>query len=173
MPMLDDDEYRQVMARRPIGKGGESVRAMFIPMLAEYERITGLRETNPNAVFHHRLSKYGPPCRYCGKPLRTPQAKLCGYCMKPASDQRNGDVTPIIGEDNHRQWCSALGVFEQRGKSGTAMSTIEEVRAAEKKVQKVLDALKKADARDAEDLSADLTKATDEYAKAVRELRSR
>jgi len=52
------------------------------------------------------------------------------------------------------------------------MSTIEEVRAAEKKVQKVLDALKKADARDTADLSAELTKATDEYAKAVRELRS-
>jgi len=42
------------------------------------------------------------------------------------------------------------------------MSTIEEVRAAEKKVQKVLDALKKADARDANDLSAVLKNATDE-----------
>ena len=62
--------------------------------------------------------------------------------------------------------------YEQRGKSRTAMSTIEEVRTAEKKVQKVLDALRKADARDAEGLSAELTKATDEYAKAVRELRS-
>src|ERR1700690_1787785 len=53
-----------------------------------------------------------------------------------------------------------------------SVSTIEEVRAAEKKVQKILDALKKVDAGDAEDLSAELTKATDEYAKAVRELRS-
>jgi hypothetical protein len=50
------------------------------------------------------------------------------------------------------------------------MSTIEEVRAAETRVQKVLDALKKAGARDATDLSAELRKATDEYAKAVREL---
>jgi len=84
MPMLDDDEYRQVLALRPTGKGGsESLNAMFIPMLAEYERITGFRETNPNAVFHHRLSEYGPPCRHCGKPLRTPQAKFCGHCMKP------------------------------------------------------------------------------------------
>jgi hypothetical protein len=61
---------------------------------------------------------------------------------------------------------------EQWGKSGTAMSTIEEVRAAEKRVQKVLDALKKADAQDANDLSAELRNATDEYARAVRELRS-
>jgi hypothetical protein len=68
MPMLDDDEYRPVTALRPVGKGGESLRAKFAPMLAEYERITGLRETNPNAVFHHRLSDYGPPCLYCGKP---------------------------------------------------------------------------------------------------------
>jgi hypothetical protein len=50
------------------------------------------------------------------------------------------------------------------------MSTIEEVRAAETRVQKVLDALKKAGARDATDRSAELRKATDEYAKAVREL---
>jgi hypothetical protein len=52
------------------------------------------------------------------------------------------------------------------------MSTIEEVRAAETKVQKALDALKKADARDANDLSAELLRATDEYARAVRELNS-
>jgi hypothetical protein len=41
--------------------------------------------------------------------------------------------------------------------NGIAVSTIEEVRAAETKVQKVLDALKKADARDANDLSAGLS----------------
>jgi len=53
------------------------------------------------------------------------------------------------------------------------MSTIEEVRAAETKVQEVLDALKKADARGANDVSGELMKATDEYAKAVRELSSK
>jgi hypothetical protein len=53
------------------------------------------------------------------------------------------------------------------------MSTIEDVRAAEKRVQVVLEALKEADARDANDLSAELRKATDEYAKAVRELNSK
>jgi hypothetical protein len=52
------------------------------------------------------------------------------------------------------------------------MSTIQEVRAAETRVQKALDSLKKADARDAEGLGAELTKATDEYARAVRELNS-
>jgi hypothetical protein len=48
--------------------------------LAEYEKISGFHETNPNALYHHRLSIYGPPCHVCGKPLRTPQAKHCAAC---------------------------------------------------------------------------------------------
>ena len=52
------------------------------------------------------------------------------------------------------------------------MSTIEEVRAGEKKVQEVLEALKKAAARDPNHLSTELQKATDKYARAVRELKS-
>ena len=51
-------------------------------MLREYCRITGFKETNVNALWHHQTYLYGPPCRYCGKPLRTPQAKLCGACMR-------------------------------------------------------------------------------------------
>ena len=56
------------------------------------------------------------------------------------------------------------------GKS-RVMSTIEEVRAAEKKVQEVLEALKEAGAQDPSQLSTDLQNATDEYARVVRELR--
>lgn len=52
------------------------------------------------------------------------------------------------------------------------MSTIEEVRAAEKKVGEILDALKRASAQDPNDLSTKLRNATDEYARAVRELKS-
>ncbi len=48
--------------------------------LDEHERLTGFRETNVNAVWHHRLSLYGPPCHSCGKPLRTPQATFCAEC---------------------------------------------------------------------------------------------
>ena len=58
------------------------------------------------------------------------------------------------------------------GESGIAMSTIEEVRAAEKKVQEVLEALKKAGAQYPNDLGTELKNATDEYARAVRELSS-
>lgn len=50
------------------------------------------------------------------------------------------------------------------------MSTIEEVRAAEKSMQEVLDALKNAGAKDANNLAFALKNATDEYARAVREL---
>jgi hypothetical protein len=48
--------------------------------LAAYERITGIKETNPNTLLHHRLSLYGAPCHACGKPLRTPVANYCAAC---------------------------------------------------------------------------------------------
>jgi hypothetical protein len=47
---------------------------------AAYERMTGYRETNPNAIYHHRLSIYGPPCGRCGRLLRTPAASFCASC---------------------------------------------------------------------------------------------
>jgi hypothetical protein len=53
--------------------------------LREYERITGFHETNPMALYHHQVGMYGPPCEFCGKPLRTPDAKMCGACMRPVN----------------------------------------------------------------------------------------
>ena len=44
------------------------------------------------------------------------------------------------------------------------------VRAAEKRVEEVLEALKKADAEDPDQLRMELQQATDEYARAVLEL---
>jgi hypothetical protein len=51
------------------------------------------------------------------------------------------------------------------------MSTIQDVRAAEKKVNDILSALKRIGANDPENLAHELMSATDEYAKAVRELK--
>ena len=95
MPMLDESEYREVF--RLYGEGISASKAFrqkwglpaegmekeirFKPLLDRYEQMTGLRESNPNAVMHHRLSLYGPPCVRCGKPMRSPSAKLCGSCM--------------------------------------------------------------------------------------------
>jgi hypothetical protein len=85
--MLDDDEYTRL--RRLMGPGamGDTREQRFVPVLQEYERITGFRETNTNALFHHQLSLYGPPCVNCGKPLRSPQAKLCAACITPVVKQ--------------------------------------------------------------------------------------
>lgn len=52
----------------------------FWEALYAYREITGFPETNPNALWHHRISLYGPPCHSCGKPLRTPVAKRCVEC---------------------------------------------------------------------------------------------
>src|ERR1700733_7049764 len=44
------------------------------PALDMYFRLTGFRETNVAALWHHRLDQYGPPCRNCGRLLRTKRA---------------------------------------------------------------------------------------------------
>lgn len=80
VPMLDDEEFKRASSLRWTGTGDLWGR-QFGKVLREYERITGFRETNINAFFHHAVSLYGPPCPNCGKPLRTPKARLCGFCM--------------------------------------------------------------------------------------------
>ena len=96
--MLDEDEWQEMEAalragirnlkarRAAIGASlaevteDEQLQAQYADALDLYERLTGYRETNPLALWHHRASLYGPPCSNCGKPLRTPQAKLCAAC---------------------------------------------------------------------------------------------
>jgi hypothetical protein len=85
MPMLDEAEFSVVVSKRGGAGEGNSGSGQYGAALAEYERITGYRETNYAAIWHHRLALYGPPCKSCGKPLRTPQAKLCGSCMTPVA----------------------------------------------------------------------------------------
>jgi len=68
----EDHECSITDARKAIGKEA----------CQKYYELTGFNETNFDAIFHHRVSLYGPPCKACGKPLRTPQANLCAACGK-------------------------------------------------------------------------------------------
>ena len=94
IPMLDDAEWEiiaplmsnaieQIKQYRSLhgvslseavknGYGAEALRL--------YQELTGFQETNVNALWHHRISLYGAPCRECGKPLRTPNASICAAC---------------------------------------------------------------------------------------------
>jgi hypothetical protein len=94
VPMLDEEEFTRVWQHAREGKSELAKVAPFEGpawkhpvmttamqrLLDEYNRITGFGEINANAVWHHRISLYGPPCHSCGKPLRSPQARLCAAC---------------------------------------------------------------------------------------------
>ena len=72
--------FKQIEEQADHPMRGTTEEERFRPLLDTYERLTGFRESNPNAVMHHRLALYGPPCAVCGKPLRTPRASRCMVC---------------------------------------------------------------------------------------------
>jgi hypothetical protein len=64
VPMLEDDEWSQVLPLIGHGSRGATLHeSIYGSFLAEYQRITGFKATNPAAVFHHRASLYGPLVR--------------------------------------------------------------------------------------------------------------
>ena len=93
IPMLEDSEWELVapLFENPVAKIKEYRQAHDIslreaqqrfaqPILDKYRELTGFNETNISAIWHHRVSLYGPLCTSCGKPLRTPKAKFCAAC---------------------------------------------------------------------------------------------
>jgi hypothetical protein len=58
-------------------------------VLAVYRHLTGFDETNMNAVFHHRIALYGPSCKRCSVPLRTPKARFCAACGERVGSTEN------------------------------------------------------------------------------------
>ncbi|MCR9247756.1 MAG: hypothetical protein NXI31_22240 [bacterium] len=56
------------------------MRGPYAELLAEHVRIAGHANVRPEDVWHHRRADHGPPCRRCGKPLRTPGATRCVLC---------------------------------------------------------------------------------------------
>ena len=82
VPMLDEAEYQRVAEEysAAFSMTGVPMEERFRPVRDLYERMTGFREINANAIMHHRISIYGPACENCGKPLRTAQAAFCAAC---------------------------------------------------------------------------------------------
>jgi hypothetical protein len=90
VPMLDDAEWEQVVPhlKNAIAQIKDYRRAQNASLaeakdhgygqgaLERYRHITGFRETNVNALWHHRVSQFGPPCSSCGRPLRTTGARF-------------------------------------------------------------------------------------------------
>jgi hypothetical protein len=80
VPMLDENEWARM---QPHLHAAPSDPFALDTALDLYEEMTGLREPNINAIFHHRIADQGPPCASCGKPLRTPKASFCAACGTP------------------------------------------------------------------------------------------
>ena len=94
VPMLDEHEWTEVATllstmmsrtqefRRSTGASlAEALGQRFgDDALARYQQLTGARESNPDNLWHHRISLFGPPCEACEKPLRTPRATYCAEC---------------------------------------------------------------------------------------------
>jgi hypothetical protein len=94
VPMLDEAEFaivsqayadcmaslKDMRVRERIGLAEAPINALFRPVREAYAALTGWEDMHENAIAHHRIATYGPPCRQCGKPLRTPRARLCIVC---------------------------------------------------------------------------------------------
>jgi len=82
IPMLDKEEF--AIASKLYSNGfkipKEDRQERFKKLLDYYNGLTGFGETEPNAIMHHSLEQIGPDCESCGKPYRTPKAKLCAAC---------------------------------------------------------------------------------------------
>ncbi len=82
VPMLDEDEFiiASNLYSAAFKNGKISLEQRFKPLLEYYHAITGFQESEPDAIMHHRISQYGPPCEKCSKPYRTPLANFCLAC---------------------------------------------------------------------------------------------
>lgn len=77
MPMLDEEEYAEIYKFSEASISSEKRNELVCSL---YKQYTGMSATNHAAIYHHRISLYGPPCPNCGKPLRTSRASFCAEC---------------------------------------------------------------------------------------------
>lgn len=104
--MLDDDEWAVIVEAHRAGDDETTRMAVIerervrrglptpLPLTADatlaqrklrhlaagYEMFTGVPEADPNLVWHHLVSQYGPPCPQCARPLRHAGAEQCREC---------------------------------------------------------------------------------------------
>jgi len=95
--MLDEEEFTEIRAvynscvravqeyrvERDASLQATPLPELFRPVQQAYARLTGLIGLDAQHVLKHRIAAFGPPCGHCGRPLRTPQAKLCASCGQP------------------------------------------------------------------------------------------
>ena len=93
LPVVEEEAHRrgQVLQLMQLDR----IAQRFQPMLEMYKLLTGFEETNPNAVAHHKVAYYGPPCPQCYKPLRTPAARFCAACGFGQDDTNAGSL-PLV-----------------------------------------------------------------------------
>src|ERR1700677_4697335 len=83
VPMLDEEEWSEiesVLYPENATRGGAALLSRLGQVSEVYEGLTCETGVHPNVVAHHRAAHYGPPCRACGRPLRTPRASFCAAC---------------------------------------------------------------------------------------------
>jgi hypothetical protein len=56
------------------------MQELMRPLQEACRRLSGEDGLEPSHLFKHRRSLYGPPCRGCGRNLRTPRAARCMAC---------------------------------------------------------------------------------------------
>ena len=117
--MLDEAEYVEVASlysgamkrppkRLPSSSGNISLENASIEQrFALSVLVCGTQQMDRHEKGMQRKCNHAPPllafrpspCRGCGKPLRTPSAKLCGSCMTPVSEGLAGRSERIIWVD--------------------------------------------------------------------------
>ena len=93
VPMLDEEEWEQVYpllvdqlknVKEYRGKHGVDIQTamkhIYKPATEKYFELTGFKEINQNAIWHHRLSDFGQECPQCGHLYRTAKASYCANC---------------------------------------------------------------------------------------------
>jgi hypothetical protein len=109
IPMLEEHEAAYVLERGPDQEFGPNRDRI----LRRYLELTGFEEPNSNAVWHHVAGQYGAACSSCGKPLRTPRARMCAACggrvARPGGTPRLGNPpTPLRPVAHRISWKSAV-----------------------------------------------------------------